>query len=503
MTPKAELFGRIEDYCLELLDAQEKLEFEAELELNEELREEVELHKNIQDAITELDVLNLKSKLENIQFESKPTTSTNKSFELLDEQTPIQEVTNELTPEELINSFESLPKVHVYQHEATSNENIHHYYKEQNVGDEINGHDDDLNGFDMEGLDGLEEAVLETDILNLRETLQHVAKAIEPQYSVEEIDDFITGELSDEILAEFETELDQNEDLQFEVNLHKELETAIEEIDVMDLRNELRTIVESGTSWNVSEKNIEDFIDGVLDEGLLEEFNAELEENTDLIAEVALRKRINAAIAEKDIQALRAGLNSARNEVERKEVKSIVMPNFEIGTTKFWRNSAAMIIVLVGLAGVLNTGMQSTENIYNKYNDSPVWASERSVTSSFDNLQTAKVYYQTKDFSNAISLLNNTVVADDEAFVKQFYLASSYQHIDKYKNAIVEYSKVIEHGDNLFVEEAEWYRSLCYLRLNKNVEAKQELLAIINRKGHFEKDAKAIIRRLRYSFKRE
>jgi hypothetical protein len=31
--------------------------------------------------------------------------------------------------------------------------------------------------------------------------------------------------------------------------------------------------------------------------------------------------------------------------------------------------------------------------------------------------------------------------------------------------------------------------------------AKQELLAVIKRKGHFEKDAKAVIRRLKYSFK--
>ena len=47
MTPKTELFGRIEDYCLELLDAQETREFEKELEFNQDLREEVELHKDI------------------------------------------------------------------------------------------------------------------------------------------------------------------------------------------------------------------------------------------------------------------------------------------------------------------------------------------------------------------------------------------------------------------------------------------------------------------------
>jgi anti-sigma factor RsiW len=501
MTPKAELFGRIEDYCLELLDAQEKLEFEKELEFNEELRDEVELHKNIQAAITEMDVLNLKEKLENIQIENKPNSSINGSFELLDELALIQEVNEELAPEELIKSLESLPKVHVYQHERTSNENIHHYYKEQSSSDVINGYEEDLNGFDMEGLEGLEEAVLELDILNLRETLQHVSRSVEPQFSVEDIDNFMNGEMDDAILAEFEAELDQNEDLQDELNLHMELETALAETEVMDLRNELRNIMEAETSWNVSEKSIEDFIDGILEEDLLEEFNAELKENTDLMAEVALREHINHAIAETDIQTLRAQLNAARAEADKTEVKSFVLPKFSKGSSRIWRNSAAMIIVLIGLAGILNTGMQSTENTYNKYFASPTWASERSVSCTMDNIQTAKVYFQAEEFQKVIEVLNNTEVTQNEAFVSDFYKGLSYQNMANFTEAIQAYSKVIDHGNNLYMEEAEWYKSLCYLKMNEKAEAKQELLAVIDRKGHYEKDAKAILRKLRYSFK--
>ncbi|MCY1722790.1 hypothetical protein OU798_20755 [Prolixibacteraceae bacterium Z1-6] len=501
MTPKAELFGRIEDYCLELLDAQERIEFEKELEFNEELRDEVELHKNIQAAITEMDVLDLKSKLEDIQSKNKPNSSINGSFELLDELNMIQEVNTELTPEELIKSLESLPKVHAYQHELTSNENVHHYYKEQSDSEGVNGYEEDLNGFDMEGLEGLEEAVLELDILNLRETLQHVAKSVEPQYSVEDIDDFLNGELGDDILAEFELELEQNEVLQDEVILHSEIEAALKEDGIINLRSELRNIMETETSWNVSEKSIEDFIDGILDDDLLEEFNVELKENTDLMAEVALREHINEAIAETEIQSLRAGLQAARTKVDRKEVKSIVMPQLEKGTRRIWRNSAAMIIVLIGLAGILNNGLQSPDNMYNKFFDSPTWASERSVSNSIDNIQMAKIFYQSGEYMKVVELLNNTEAGEDEVFVSEFYKGLSYQNLDRYENAVQAYTKVINHGNNLFIEEAEWYKSLCYLKMNHRAEAKQELFAVIDRKGHYEKDAKAILRRLRYSFK--
>ena len=421
MTPKAELFGRIEDYCLDLLNKPEREEFEKELKLNPELREEVELQMNIQNAVLEMDVLDLKGKLEEIQTNSTKNGKLNGSFELLDEFSEFEDATAELTTEELIESFESLPKVHVYQHERTRNENIHHYYKEQNGSEQVVV-EDDLNGFDMEGLEGLEEAVLETDILNLRETLQQVAKSVEPQYSVEDIDSYLEGEMGDDILAEFEDELTQNELLQSEVNLHKKLEMAVAENDVMDLRSELRNIMESETSWNVSEQAIEDFIDGVLDdESLLEEFSAELKENTDLMAEVALRENINSAVSEMDIMRLRQKLKDARDESEKKEVKSIIMPRIEIGSTKFWRSSVAVILVLVGLLGVMRMNTNTLDNSYDKYFESTTWASERSVDSEMSVIHQAQIYFQQNEFQKTIDLLNGATVKAEDQFVPQFY----------------------------------------------------------------------------------
>ncbi len=502
MTPKTELFGRIEDYCLNLLDAREKQEFENELAHNEELREEVKLHKEIQDAVLELDVLALKGSLDKIQRENPTAQDENGTFALLEDVDEIQELKEELTFEELIDSFESLPKVHAYQHGKTTNENIHHFYEEQNTVDDVNGVDSEFEEVNLEDFEGLEEAILETDILNLRDTLTQVAKSVEPQFSVEEIDSYMNGELGDDILAEFESELEMNQDLQFELNLHEDIEAAVAEDDVMNLRDEMKNIMQSETSWNVSEKNIEEFIDGELDDALLAEFNAELEENTDLIAEVSLRQQINAAIGENDILSLRAKLGKARKESERKEVKSIVMPQFDLKSTKFWRNSVAMIIVLVGLFGAMNFGTNSVDKTYDKYFESPTWATERSVNdvSTLDYLQQAQQLYNVAEYQKSQDVLSK-VSEDEGTFVKHFYSALNYQNLNEFGKAIDEYTKVIDDGNNLFVEEAEWYKSLCYLRLNQPMEAKNELLAVIDRKGYYEQDAKAIIRKLKYSIK--
>jgi hypothetical protein len=259
----------------------------------------------------------------------------------------------------------------------------------------------------------------------------------------------------------------------------------------------MQHIMQSETSWNVSEKAIEDFIDGALEEDLLEEFRAELSENTDLMAEVALRKQINDAIKEDDVQALRAGLKNARKDSEKDEVKSIPIP-LRPFSSRVWRNSVAIVIVLIGLAGVVNTGMQNTNKMYDKYYESPVWASERSTNNSYDLFGEARVAFQHNDLAATINLLQNS---PQQNFVSQFYMASSFQKLNKMDLAIENYTKVIEHGNNLFVEEAQWYRTLCYLRQNEKVKAKEELLAVINRKGYYEQDAKAILRKLRYKLK--
>jgi len=103
------------------------------------------------------------------------------------------------------------------------------------------------------------------------------------------------------------------------------------------------------------------------------------------------------------------------------------------------------------------------------------------------------------DYKEVVKILE--AASEIENPVIDFYKAASLQKLDNYNDALAGFTKVINHGDNLFVEEAEWYRSLCYLKLGDLEKAKIELLAVIDRKGHFEDDAKAVIRRLKYSFK--
>jgi len=392
-----------------------------------------------------------------------------------------------------------LPKVHAYHHISTSNENIHQFYKTQNISDNIDI-DDNLSDFDFEEFEGLEEAILEKDILQFRQTLKQVAKSVEPQVSVEEIDEYLTGELTERDYIDFENNMIQNRTLREEVHLHREIETSIRENDIMDLRSQISNILRSETSWNVSEKSIEDFIDGVLEGDLLKEFELELKDNSDLIAEVELRKQVNESIREKDILDLRKKLDVARESSEVKKVKMLI-PDTKEGQVKFWRRSVAIFIVLIGLGGALSNSFVSVSGTYDKYFDAPAWSPERSVNSDITVLQQANSAYLKEDYAKVVQTLNQASVVNIDNPVFDFYKAASLQKLDKYSEAIAGYTKVINDGDNLFIEEAEWYRSLCYVKLGEKEKAKVELLAVIERKNIYENQAKAVIRRLKYSFK--
>jgi tetratricopeptide (TPR) repeat protein len=497
MIPKTKLFEMIEDYCLNNLNKPEKNEFETELKKDQELRDEVKFEQELQTAITEEDVLNLREKLGKTA-KKYADIDEKASFDLLDDFADIQELTSTVPPEELLDYYDSLPKVHVYQHEIHSNENIHQFYKEQEQP-ELNEElfDDEFEELELEGL---EEAILEKDILDLRDTLSKVSQTVQVQYTTEEIDNYINGELSGKKLEEFEEELEINSSLQREVQIHAELESALDEFDVTELRDKLSGLMETETSWNVSEKEIEEFIDGTLEGESLEEFKAELDLNTDLKAEVALRKNVDASVGEFDIMSLRNKLAQTRNEIESKETKSIV-PDTKVQKLQWWKVGAAVIVLMFAFGGLLKNEISSTNQVYDNFYQSPEWSPQRSVLADLSYLEEANILFANGEYKKAISLYDEAISKSSEDYVYRFYKGASFQNLEKFEMAIPEYSKVIEHGDNMFIEEAEWFKSLCYIGMGEKKKAKEQLLAIIERKGFYEQDAKAVLRKIRYSFK--
>ena len=83
----------------------------------------------------------------------------------------------------------------------------------------------------------------ESDIMNLRASLNKIQRSeFQPSASIEELESYINNELSSEELASFEAELTSNQKLMDEIELIKNIDLALSETDVMQLRNNLQNI---------------------------------------------------------------------------------------------------------------------------------------------------------------------------------------------------------------------------------------------------------------------
>ena len=190
-------------------------------------------------------------------------------------------------------------------------------------------------------------------------------------------------------------------------------------------------------------------------------------------------------------------LHDVKKDVESKEIKSFI-PDTKVQHIHWWRAGVAVVVLLVAFTGLLRN---NSENIYSKYYQAPEWAPQRSVAADLGILQKANSYFVNGEYEEALVLYDKAIKENDEKFVFQFYKAASLQNMERFDEAIPEYSRVIKHGDNMFVEEAEWYRALCYVKLGKKDSAREQLLAIINRNGYYATDAKAVLRKHRFSFR--
>ena len=493
MTPKMKFIEWIDEYLEDRLTGQEKLEFEEELKQNMELKAEVEMEKEIQNAILEKDVLNLRNKIGEVA-----KSDQNASFELFEGFANIGQLNLDIPAKELLEFYDSLPKAHIYQHSLIANENIHEFYREQILSE--SEEDIDAEDFDDLELPGLEEAILEKDIVDLRNTLEKVSELVKLPYSSEEIEKYNTGELSKKEMGKFEKELAINSALQREVEIYREVEKALEELDISKLRNRLSGLVKTETSWNVSAKDIEDFIDGELEGKALNEFRSEYKENTDLKTEVSLRTDVNKAIGEKDIISLSERLHEMKKDINKKDMKSII-PDENKNKFHWWRAGVAVAVILFVVSGLFRNDFVSLDKTYDYYYQSPEWSPQRSASSDLSYLHEANTYFLDGEYMMAIKLYDKAIKEYNENSVYHFYKAASLQNLEKFREAIPEYTRVIDNADNIFVEEAEWNKSLCYLKLDRKDLARDQLKAIIKRNGYYTRDAKAVLRRLKYTFK--
>jgi tetratricopeptide (TPR) repeat protein len=194
-----------------------------------------------------------------------------------------------------------------------------------------------------------------------------------------------------------------------------------------------------------------------------------------------------------DIIELRQKLIAAihANRTVKEEV-----PVVRMHTRKWWY-AAASLVALAAIAATLYLQVPRTvsnDKLFTEY-----YTSENIVdqTRGDQNIVEAVIKFQQKDFATASQLFKSILDKDNTNIAVWFYYGISNIETKNYDNSIKAFTTIINQNDNLYIEHAEWYLGLCYLKNNQKDKAIDQFVVVASNPDNFHRqEAKNILEKL-------
>jgi tetratricopeptide (TPR) repeat protein len=239
---------------------------------------------------------------------------------------------------------------------------------------------------------------------------------------------------------------------------------------------------------------IEKFHNGELSNEELEKFKIRLRSNPEFKREFDLYKEINDAVLEDDVIELRKRLNSIQrssiNDTQKNRIR-------KLHSNKWYLAAAAItIVIIIGtfLISIISDTYSNEELFKKFYEPEDAVLITRSGNSESDlDLTKALQQFEQQNYKEAIPLLKKI----DNNVLSGFYLGIAYIETKNFSKAINEFKGVIEHGDNLFIEQSEWYLGLCYLMNNEKNKAIKDFRKIIKDNSLYKPEAEEILSKIK------
>lgn len=485
----------IEDFILGNLNGKKQLDFQHAMENSPELASEVEFNKELSDAIRENDVMELRSNLKQIiQQESKHIYNNDSVFDLAQNLKHVQ-VNNPLDDEK-IKIENTLQFIHIENFKKSQTERKHLIPlsdENEKVSNSSLINDEKL-------WQEISVSLQEKDIIDLRNNLKQIISMGNTETSDFEIDQFLDNDLPEEALVNFQYILKEDNNMTRQIKLHHEIEDAILETDIRALRNSISKIIEEEQMISYSEiKRIDDYLMNYLDFKEQQEFEELSSENPKLATEVHLNREINNALLENDIMDLRSTIGNITNEEhEDTKMRQLIPNRFNTKTSRYIGVAASVAAVISVGVMTLNKEKTSAEelykNVYHPYEATGLYRSDAVASPEIIGID----LYNEKNYSGALDRFKIILNENSEHPICNFYSGLCYQQLGDYKKAITSYQNVIDERDNLFIEQAEWYKALAQLQINDLKNAYQSFSLIVKNNGYYSKNAKEIIGKLKY-----
>jgi len=243
-------------------------------------------------------------------------------------------------------------------------------------------------------------------------------------------------------------------------------------------------------------EQIEKYLNGELTSTEFLEFEKKLENDPEIAREVLLYISVDKAISEIDIITLRKKMNEVYTQLHNQ--KPIRHDLFKL---KWQYLAAAASITLLVTLGVKYAGLGNLTNdeILNKYYSG--YEAEGIVRGAgeIENIQylEAIASYNEKDFANSEQLFAKYLETDFSDIQAHFYYGVSCFENGNIKEASKSFQLILDHNNNLYLEQAKWYLGLCYLKSYDTNKALSIFNDISNEDSTYRDKAREIIRKLK------
>jgi tetratricopeptide (TPR) repeat protein len=239
---------------------------------------------------------------------------------------------------------------------------------------------------------------------------------------------------------------------------------------------------------------IDSYIGNELDDADKHRFEMEISVNQDLALEYHLEKDLEQILSQTDVLDFRAKCIKAQNELNLSSRKFARVIQF---TRKYWYAAASLLLIAIvtGSLILINPGGYSPEKLFKMYYKS---GETIGVTRSGNgNMVEALLLFSKNDFHAADGLFDKILNNDPRNFAVMYYSGISNIEMKNYPKAIQMFESIISDGDNLYIENAQWYLGLSYLASENISQAGRTFKDIAATPGHFyAKDAKSILEKI-------
>jgi len=239
---------------------------------------------------------------------------------------------------------------------------------------------------------------------------------------------------------------------------------------------------------------IDSYVEGELDESGIRNFESELSINRDLAVEYQLEKDLARILDEEDMLDFKAKCMLAQQEMNLSSKKFVKVVHL---TRKYWYAAASVLLIAMITGGLflLNPGSYSAEKLFKMYYKS----GETIGVSRTGNVNMVEAlrYFGKNDYKSADALFDEILTNDPKNIAVMYYSGISNIEIKNFPKAIRMFESIITDGDNLYIENAQWYLGLSHLAAGEVRRADEIFQVIASAPDHYYfNDAKSILEKI-------